>query len=877
MDDQIQQRKEKIISFVTHNKDFLLYFILIAIVIFTFMIRTSNIPLFSNEYLPDVDSYLFYRYAQDIVEDGSLTQNDTLRYYPLGFDTTKELMLTSHAIAWTHRVLSIFSPSITIFQSTVIYPPIFFALGLFAFFFLVKKLFNSKTALIATAFLSVIPIYLYRTMAGVSDKEPFAIFLMYIVLLLFVSGLQAQTNRKTLIYGIASGIATGILGLTWAGVAFVTLTIAVFTLFEIFLDKFTKKDLYLYIPWLLVFLFMVTVFTNRYGSLIMMLKNFIFSIPIFVLLVIGFDYLIRHRNFLNLRVKTEKALPSGLVSLILTGLLAFIAGSIMFGFSFFTSQIRSLLNSLIFFQGGSTRFQLTVAEGAQPYFTTWISNMGWVFFLLFFLSSIWLFYNWIKPLSKHRIKLMIGYIATISGLIFTRYHPSTIFNGSSTISRLFYGGAILLFLGVIAYVYLHSYHKDKEVYKQFTSLHKRYLLVIIFFFLMVVSTRGAIRLFFTLSPVICILAGYGIGELWDWLLKTKEKALKYGLAIVIIVILYFTLYNFVKIDIPSAQSTGPSFGIQWQNAMNWVQNNTASDAVFAHWWDYGYWIQTMGDRATVTDGGNLIVYWNHLMGRYFLTGHDEKEALELFKTHGVTHALIVSEEIGKYPAYSSIGGDINNDRYSYLGTFVLDPSQITETRNQTVYVFRGGYSLDEDFIYNDIVFPGGVAAIGAIALPIVDDTANQSFTFTRPTAFIAYNGQTYQVPLSCIFFDGTIDGIDNGREYTFGDAGLKGCFRIIPSISIANGGQSINGMGAGIYVSERVRPTLFTKLYLYGQETESFKLAYSDSSGVPLSLFQNTVIGPIKIWKITYPEDIKPNPEYLRTEFPDERLNVLQN
>jgi len=29
--------------------------------------------------------------------------------------------------------------------------------------------------------------------------------------------------------------------------------------------------------------------------------------------------------------------------------------------------------------------------------------------------------------------------------------------------------------------------------------------------------------------------------------------------------------------------------------------NTPENAVFASWWDYGYWIQTMGDRASLAD------------------------------------------------------------------------------------------------------------------------------------------------------------------------------------------------------------------------------------------------------------------------------------
>ena len=43
----------------------------------------------------------------------------------------------------------------------------------------------------------------------------------------------------------------------------------------------------------------------------------------------------------------------------------------------------------------------------------------------------------------------------------------------------------------------------------------------------------------------------------------------------------------------------------WFHALDWMKNNTPEDAVVASWWDYGYWISTMGERATVTDNSTL--------------------------------------------------------------------------------------------------------------------------------------------------------------------------------------------------------------------------------------------------------------------------------
>ena len=40
--------------------------------------------------------------------------------------------------------------------------------------------------------------------------------------------------------------------------------------------------------------------------------------------------------------------------------------------------------------------------------------------------------------------------------------------------------------------------------------------------------------------------------------------------------------------------------------MQWLRENTPKDAVIASWWDYGYWISTLGERKTLADNATLI-------------------------------------------------------------------------------------------------------------------------------------------------------------------------------------------------------------------------------------------------------------------------------
>jgi dolichyl-diphosphooligosaccharide--protein glycosyltransferase len=55
---------------------------------------------------------------------------------------------------------------------------------------------------------------------------------------------------------------------------------------------------------------------------------------------------------------------------------------------------------------------------------------------------------------------------------------------------------------------------------------------------------------------------------------------------------------------PTILNGGSHFGVvtdDWKESLEWIKTNTPEDSVVAAWWDYGYWITTMSDRATLAD------------------------------------------------------------------------------------------------------------------------------------------------------------------------------------------------------------------------------------------------------------------------------------
>ena len=43
----------------------------------------------------------------------------------------------------------------------------------------------------------------------------------------------------------------------------------------------------------------------------------------------------------------------------------------------------------------------------------------------------------------------------------------------------------------------------------------------------------------------------------------------------------------------------------WADSLEWIKNNTPENSVIGSWWDYGYWIQTKAERASIADNSTL--------------------------------------------------------------------------------------------------------------------------------------------------------------------------------------------------------------------------------------------------------------------------------
>ncbi len=856
--------------------------LLLATVIFGFTLRTQNLPLLQDSTTGNaiplaLDPYYFLRVAE-LMTEGELPEYDSMRYPALKVPFTTEI--TPRAVLFLHKVMNSFG-EISLAKVDILSPAIFFLLGAIAFFFLILVLTKSKlAALLGTFFLTIVPPFLYRTLSGFSDHEAIGIFAFFLAALCFALGmneLEKSPRRgigKPLLFGLLAGIMGTFTIIAWGGVAKFIFMIFPLAFLLAWLIKFKKQHIFkeqkalryisFYFSWIVSLFIGSLIFSYPISKLV---KSFLFShtalLTFLVLIFIIIDYLIlKFAKKIKLLEKEKVSKYRVIISLALSFVLSVtfltIAGIDILGF------IWNISSTLLQPFGGG-RIGSTVAENASPSLSDWMNQIGKLFFWIFVLGMAFIGVEFAKGIGKKKNKVgfSIVWILMILGILFSKISSASVLNGENFISKFVYFGSLLLFIGYFIWVYFN----DKM------EVNNNILFVASWTVFILLSGRGAIRMFFIIMPFIAFMVSYAVHQLIKYSIKSKDELLKtlfIFLTIILVIGLVISSVNFIKAVNYQAKNTGPSANYQWQGAMEWVRENTNEGDIFVHWWDYGYWVQYLGQRPTVTDGGHYNGYWDHLIGRYLLTSPDPAASLSFMKAHNVSYLLIDQTDLGKYGAYSRIGsGPEGNDRYSYIPVMVSDPSQIQETRNGTTIIYQGGSYLEEDLIYNhngvELFFPGG----GKTGVAGVIAQRNNEEEFVDARVVYIYNGQQTALPARYLYANGILKDFGKGLNVTI---------RILPKVSQSDQGVQMDPHGAAAYLSQKTQDSLFAKLYLMNDplgEYPGVELVHQEQDSVVSSLnsqganlgelvYFNGFRGPIKIWKVEHSDDILAREEFLR-------------
>ncbi len=877
--------------------------VLILILIVNVKIRTVNIPqlkdITTGNYTlaPDLDPFLYLRLAKEIVSVG-LQNPDMMRMAPLGTVNYAKGSLMPWAIIGIYRLVDFLNGSaVTSMEFAAIITPVIFSCLATIFFFLFSfKLFslllkNDKaalvSALIASALYIVLPPMLHRTVAGVPEIESLGMVWYWLAFFFFLNAWQQQVTRKIILNGCLAGLFTGLMVWTWGGYRYIFMTIALASLLVFLFGHEPRKNKMIFSCWAITSLFInsLKLISTEHSQKLLLLSVSDTGFTIFVSFILLMDTVL-----IRIKKANEINIPRELLSVIIGILIGAILGTGVFGIGFIPTTIKTVFERLAY-PFGRGRLGLTVAENMQPYLNNWLSTfeplastklianaggilknpIAWFVLWSFIIALCIIFYEAVKHFDKIEKRSIIGlFVIFLFGFLLSRISSTSVLNGDNILSKLVYYGSLFIFVIYLAWIYIWSYNNKKETYEDFKKIKPEYVFILAFMFWMIVSMRGAIRLFFLIAPSVALMLAFLPSKLALITNKTKYKEKKIILTAVLILVSFTVVITFVQYEkstFAQAKATVPtSYDQQWQKAMAWVRENTPEGSIFVHWWDYGYWVQTIGRRPTVTDGGHPNGFWDHTTARYLLTAQHERTALQLCKAHNVSYLLIDPTDIGKYTAFASIGSDASGkDRFSWVSTFILDEKQTYETKNETLMLYRGSTLFDEEIVLHGIIMPMRDPHAGIAGFILTID--NNSSAIKNVEAIVSYKGQQFRVPVRYVWL--------NGKKYDFktkeSEEMLEGMLYIIPRAT----DTGINPVGAAMYLSRKALATEWVRLYLLN-ETQNFELVHAEphpyieylnkTFGFKTEfLYVNgNTLGPIKIWKVHYPDDIPYYKEYLK-------------
>lgn len=510
--------------------------------------------------LNEFDPFFNFRATQYIVDNG------ISEYFEWNDDLSwypsgRDVSATSQVMLHMTAAVTywIFGGSIELYDFTIIFPVIFGSLSAIVIFALVRVLGGTTAGLFSALLYSISLPILIRSPIGWFKSEPLGIFFSLLAAYLLLSGISAQNKKIAFTKLIGAGILTTFAISSWGGAQFFIIPIGIFFLTLPFL----RSDH----------------------------KFLIWAIPLYTITTIlvsaGFE---RGMSFSTL----------GGISLIIS---------------------TCFLVSCIIIQNKSSKNK---------------TRNGLVFLIiLLIIAPTILILNsesQILPLPSHRYLNAINpFLTTTDPLV-----DSVSEHATTTLPQSFFFHSVLMIFSAIG-IWLII----KNIQNNSKLLNNEMLTFSLILGLVGVYTSSTfVRLEVFASISLIILASLGLSLLTNEFFKKKpqskteiHKLIKLPYVIGIVVLLIIPLVYPVDGDILSVSKTPPTIlnggtnypisTNDWLDALSWLKNNTPADSVVVSWWDYGYWISTMAERATVADNATLSTNVIKNIAELFLSTPDE--------------------------------------------------------------------------------------------------------------------------------------------------------------------------------------------------------------------------------------------------------------
>jgi len=496
---------------------------------------------YGNE-LMEFDPFFNFRATEYIVEHG------LIEYFTWDDDKSwyphgRNVSATSQVMLHTTAAITyeIFGGNSSLYDFTILFPVVIGSLTVIIIFGLVRVFGGTTAGLFASLLFAVSLPIILRGTIGWFKSEPLGIFYALFALYLFFSGIRSKNKKIAFSKIIFGGIIMTFAMASWGGIQFFIIPLGLFILALPFVRK-DHKFLIWSIPLFAVVFLLTSLMFERPGfSFVFGLGGISLILPTIFLVLCIFIQKIS---------KDEHKIRNGLILLI----------SIL------------LIGS----------FLVTISEEL----------------------------NFLNFPSFRYLNALNPFLITLDPLTDSVAEHST----TSIKLSFFFHSILLLFSGLGAWFLLSKKISSSIIFER----NDMRVFVLIMGITGVYVSSAFIRLEVFASISLIFLTSIGLSILIKEIFKinlSKKKNYSIKISSILIIFILFTIplvypsSNWISgIDFPptilNGGTTYPPTN-DWLETLEWIKINTPEDSVVASWWDYGYWIQTMGDRASLADNSTV--------------------------------------------------------------------------------------------------------------------------------------------------------------------------------------------------------------------------------------------------------------------------------
>jgi dolichyl-diphosphooligosaccharide--protein glycosyltransferase len=508
-------------------------------------------------YLNEFDPYFDYRATKYIVDHGLnayFKWHDTLSWYPEGRDVPATSQSGLHIVA--AFLYKIFGAGSSLLDFTIMLPVVLGSLTTIVVFAIVRTLWGTTAGMFSALLFAFSPAIIERGNLGWFKSEPLGLFFALLAVYLFLSAIKQKEVKYSILKAVAGGLLLGIANASWGGVQYFSIPISIFFVALPFFRKDITIPMYVAIAFTVCTILCAGAFPRPGISFVTGLAGIVLTGGTIFLVI---------AQFVKKFSEPRKAIRNTLFLLI-----AFVAVGVGFiGAGVYHHSSFRYLNAINPFLSTENQLVASVAEHFTPTLVDYFTNYS--ILLMFAGLGVWIAF-------RRRDEMSI--FALILGL--TGIYVSATFARLLVFASI--GIIVLAALGIyeITRTYLNRESLSPSASSVLTSKPKK--------------TRTKIIEGSKALPV-----------------KSRWLIIAYVVVIILLLsvpMLYPPNSNWLSsADIPpSIANGGTGYRLQtndWINALNWIAKDTPKHAIIAAWWDYGYWITTLGNKTSLADNATI--------------------------------------------------------------------------------------------------------------------------------------------------------------------------------------------------------------------------------------------------------------------------------